>query len=550
MFGLSNGVQDVLRRLKRPPQMIPFDDASASLQPPPPLVRPPLFGSATDALGDAPSPQQPAPLVRPRVAGNSSVLGDSSISMGGSNQSPLVRPVLPASGDYPMPQSLPDFSSTDSASALTRPDYMRSDPNASRVRQLAPPSELDRDTSYLNELHTAPLEHKSRKRAFFEMLARGGANIDPRAPLAEKIGALFGGGLVGAVAPSMAALATRQQQIGQARQQYGFDLQRQQQQSEVDARDAETQARRATIPGILAAPRLKAAEIKFGYDKLNANDLENEKRVVAGQVNNAPEFDPLAPQNATTVAKLQSLGLPVIAKRRGQNIKLQQNDAGQWFTLATDTSTGQTSLNPVMRQSTPLKTTKEEFVAGAVGTRNPQTNRNYTPEEAGAFYDGKVAPQPFTSTPAPVLKARTDTERDKARFNNQLTLEQKREASALNRLGITQAGENSRQERSIAARPGKEAKSYTPAQRADALKAVSEIEYYSKQAAAAQANGGTITLPDENGHSVEHTSGDLFDAARNSQRTLDEAYPGLYDIQGAYGKDKKFYPSGARLKGK
>ncbi len=207
MFGLSNGVQDVLRRLKRPPQMVAMDDASASLQPPPPLVRPPVFLSATDALGEAPPPQQPAPLVRPRYANNASALTDAGQS------------TVPDNSFLSADDRRQAFQGMDAAPSLVRPDYMVSDPTATRVRQLAPPSELDRDTSYINELHTAPLERKSRKRVLGEMLVRGLANADPRLGVGGAIGGALTGAITGLAAPKLAAKLQRQQQIGEAEQQ-------------------------------------------------------------------------------------------------------------------------------------------------------------------------------------------------------------------------------------------------------------------------------------------------------------------------------------------
>ena len=147
------------------------------------------------------------------------------------------------------------------------------------------------------------------------------------------MGALTGG-LRGAIAPNVNERRARDGEVkrldreaARERQSTTWQQQLKLQESQINENNAQAQERRAR-------PHMEA-------DKTAARAKDQKARALVSIFRNLPEFDPNDAENADLVAQLKDAGLPVVAKKRGQQLKfIQDPKTGAWDVIAGDKATG------------------------------------------------------------------------------------------------------------------------------------------------------------------------------------------------------------------
>lgn len=120
----------------------------------------------------------------------------------------------------------------------------------------------------------------------------------------------------------------------------------------------------AQIAGIGSQADAREAAIRQGDERLRQGETRlghQSAQMLARILNAREEFDPDDPENQELVNALRAAKVPVVPKKRGQQLKWVQNAAtGQWEIMAGDKSTGLSTSSTVTTPSgTPLVTTSE-----------------------------------------------------------------------------------------------------------------------------------------------------------------------------------------------
>jgi hypothetical protein len=129
--------------------------------------------------------------------------------------------------------------------------------------------------------------------------------------------------------------------------------------SKVDQEQTQAQAElertRAQTANQQSLPVYRTEQQRQAEEKEKSRVLDQRRRAVASVVNDADEFDPENPKNAQTVADMRELGLPVIAKHKGEKAVYKQDmRTGDWYVFKGDESapvknpegTGQLATTP------------------------------------------------------------------------------------------------------------------------------------------------------------------------------------------------------------
>lgn len=221
--------------------------------------------------------------------------------------------------------------------------------------------EIEKNEAYLKELRLAPVENKnSRWKSFLKSLgyglsAFGKHPVGNWSDFARAGGEAVGTGLYGLFDKSLDERFDRDKEI-------------QKTESERKSLYGREDILRKRMLDVLAREKLKG-EIDWlkkrpdiEQDKIQQRAKDARARVAAGVFNKADEFDPEDPKNADTVEMMRDYGLPVIAKKRGQQIKIIQDlKTGEWSVISSDKGTGESTASPVTTQEgKPLVTTSKE----------------------------------------------------------------------------------------------------------------------------------------------------------------------------------------------
>jgi hypothetical protein len=150
----------------------------------------------------------------------------------------------------------------------------------------------------------------------------------------------------------------KREQVAMAAEEVAAKQRREQEahQSEVELRQAQAANQRA-----LPTHRDQEQQRKEGESLKRATDQR--RRAVASMINDVEEFDPDDPKNTQTVADLRELKLPVVAKKRGQQLVYKQDArTGDWYVLSGDKTTGTATSSAVTAPGGegPLRTTSPQ----------------------------------------------------------------------------------------------------------------------------------------------------------------------------------------------
>lgn len=255
------------------------------------------------------------------------------------------------------------------SSSDTRPRIAQTnetEPMQTRPKFVGEPTlddEIAKNEAYINALKINPVENKnSRFKGFLRSLgyglsAFGQGKIDNWSDFARAGGQTLGTGLYGLFDKKLDEKFERQKEIAKT--------------------EAETQRLygRDEILRKKIADRVAKAKQEAETEWLKKRpDIESQKidqrakdariRVVASVFNRSDEFDPSDPANTDTVEMMRELGLPVIAKKRGQKLQyIQDPKTGAWSVIAGDATTGAAASSQITTQDGDqlVTTSREKF---------------------------------------------------------------------------------------------------------------------------------------------------------------------------------------------
>jgi hypothetical protein len=163
-------------------------------------------------------------------------------------------------------------------------------------------------------------------------LAMAGQPVRPSDSLGNLIGQRLSNALMGLLNPAADEQIAHNRDIAR---QAGISKMSQ----ESEQNEAELELKRAQAANQRDMPTYRDTEQRRKEEADRARALDQRRRAVASVINDLEEFDPDDPGNARTVADLRELGLPVIAKKKGEKATYKQDArTGAWYVLRGDQS--------------------------------------------------------------------------------------------------------------------------------------------------------------------------------------------------------------------
>ncbi|MFL6228430.1 MAG: hypothetical protein ACJ741_06590 [Pyrinomonadaceae bacterium] len=214
------------------------------------------------------------------------------------------------------------------------------DPNAAPP---PPPSQLEEAQKRLNDLVNSPVEDANgRGKSGLRLMAEGASEGARTGSLAFAAGRGLAGLAKGLIRPKTdEEEIDRPEQERRARYDVQLADQAEKTRRENDREDADAELKREQAGYYRDRNKTDAA-------KEQNREEDSQRRVVAQVFNGAKEFDPSDPANADTVAQLKKLGLPVLKKTAGQQLKMVQDaGTGAWSVIAGDKATGEATARAV-----------------------------------------------------------------------------------------------------------------------------------------------------------------------------------------------------------
>lgn len=235
-------------------------------------------------------------------------------------QQPVQQPdVNPEQNPLPMRQMQPD-----TGIQLTNQEETR--PKRTQMRDF-----VSDDQSYLRELEQKPRNWK-----------------DKTVDAVRALNTNFNG--PGQVSPP----TKREREIARAQGILGRDVGVAREKSTADAREAAILAGQDRI-------RQGDERLQQGGDRIK----QQQRQTLASVLNRMDEFDPEAPENLEMVNALRANNMPVVHKKRGQQLKFVQNaSTGEWETIAGDKTTGLSTSSHVVNPEGGTLTTDSEQKLG------------------------------------------------------------------------------------------------------------------------------------------------------------------------------------------
>lgn len=228
-----------------------------------------------------------------------------------------------------------------------------------RQRRTQPRDQIADDAQYLQDLENEPRTWK-----------------DKVVDVLDVTNAAFGGKPRTLQTPRERNIKTTQDRLAR-------ELSIGQKQSQMKGVESQMAAREAAV--LSGQERIRQADERLQQGETRIQ--QQQKQLLAGVLNRRDEFNPDDPANLELVNALHQAGLPVVPKKRGQQLKWVQNAAtGQWEILAGDKTSGtSTSSTVITPEGSPLVTTSETSL-----NRDAANQRN-TINEAGRNRRATVA---------------------------------------------------------------------------------------------------------------------------------------------------------------
>jgi hypothetical protein len=252
---------------------------------------------------------------------------------------PETLPVDPAAEDFqpkvPVPAGgwFPPYDPTASSPAVMSPED---------VRSLATSSDpYEQAQIRLRQEMNAPLTDDRRGSMLYGAVDAASREARSSNSLGRAFGAALAGLAGGAIDKKLRGRALKEAAVAKAKEMVGVEgaLKKEERESENDALDRDLKKSQAEYNR--ARPGIEAG-------KANSVEMRSRRTAAAQMFNDLDKFDPEDPKNSAIVEQMRELGLPIMKKDGGQQVKLVQDmKTGTWYSVVTDKGTGASSASTV-----------------------------------------------------------------------------------------------------------------------------------------------------------------------------------------------------------